>query len=431
MKLLKGQKVDITKGRRLSSILICFGWQVGKETMDIDAAAFMLSASRRCEQDEHFIFYGNPEERGGSVHHTADADRGGKEQIAVWLDRVDSQIEAIAFTVTIHEAEQLGYTMQDVSGLYVSIRDGQTGAELYRYEYGAELTKETAVVAGELYRHNGEWKFNAIGSGYYGGLAALCRSFGLEVEESSSQEPAAAAVENPVPLKEEAPTQTPIDLRKRLVQITLEKKQLSGVIARVGLVLDISGSMIQLYRKGTVQQVVERILAVACKFDDNATLDVWVYDSEFSRLPSVTEHDFPGYVNREVLDNPAISKFRSNNEPLVMEDVLRKYIDEEPGDTPVFIIFINDGGVDKRIRKVISNSAVQPVFWQFVGIGTSNFKVLKELDTMKGRIVDNAGFFQLHDIENVSDEQLYDQLLNEFPKWITAATAKGIIKNAR
>ncbi|MEK5235526.1 VWA domain-containing protein [Paenibacillus sp. FSL L8-0470] len=218
-----------------------------------------------------------------------------------------------------------------------------------------------------------------------------------------------------------------IDLRKKIVQFTLEKKQLTGVTARVGVVLDISGSMRDLYTRGIVQEVVERILAVACKFDDNGSLDVWVYDNEFSRLPPVTERDFEQYVQRHILKNPSIHKFGRNNEPPVMEDVIRKYTKEDKDSTPVFIIFINDGGVLKLTKKVIMKAAVQPIFWQFVGIGNSDFEVLEGLDNMTGRVVDNADFVHLDRIEGVSDDELYDRLLNEFPHWLKAAKDKRIL----
>ncbi|WP_229696157.1 vWA domain-containing protein [Paenibacillus albidus] len=220
-----------------------------------------------------------------------------------------------------------------------------------------------------------------------------------------------------------------IDLRKKILQSTLEKKQLTGVTARVGIVLDITGSMRNLYSNGTVQEVVERILAVASKFDDNGSLDVWVYDTEFSRLPPVTERDFQNYVSSSILSNPNIHKFGRNNEPPVMEDVIRKYTVEEDESTPVFIIFINDGGMVKTVRKIITAASVQPIFWQFVGIGDSDFEVLKKLDTMQGRVVDNANFIHMDRIEAVSDEELYDRLLNEFPQWLQAAKAKRIIRS--
>ncbi|CAN7609591.1 vWA domain-containing protein [Paenibacillus sp. LjRoot56] len=204
---------------------------------------------------------------------------------------------------------------------------------------------------------------------------------------------------------------------------------MNNVAARVGLVLDISGSMQLLYKNGTVQEVVERILAVACKFDDNATLDIWVYDNEFSRLSAATEQDFDQYVLKNILNNRDIHKFGRNNEPPVMNDVIRKYTVEKDSPLPAFVIFINDGGVVKSIKKVIVESSLKPLFWQFVGIGDSDFEVLKKLDTMEGRIVDNANFIHIKDIAKISDEDLYNQLLNEFPLWLKEAKDKRVIRS--
>lgn len=445
LQLLKGQKVDVTKGKNVNEITLSFGWSTANQEMGIDAAAFLLSERGRCERDEDFIFYGNPVSQDGAVTHTV-LNQGDKESLSVSLSRLPQQVARIALTLTIYEGEQLNHRMKDVSGLYLKLQDRQSGEELLRFEYGSDLSDETAIVAGELYRHNGEWKFNAIGSGFNGGLAALCVNFGLEVDEAGSAEVAAAAevlapLEPPSPTLPPAPAEpsTPpepvknsvlstIDLRKKIVQFTLEKKQLTGVTARVGVVLDISGSMRDLYARGIVQEVVERILAVACKFDDNGSLDVWVYDNEFSRLPPVTERDFEQYVQRHILKNPSIHKFGRNNEPPVMEDVIRKYTKEDKDSTPVFIIFINDGGVLKLTKKVIMKAAVQPIFWQFVGIGNSDFEVLEGLDNMTGRVVDNADFVHLDRIERVSDDELYDRLLNEFPHWLKAAKDKRILR---
>lgn len=219
-----------------------------------------------------------------------------------------------------------------------------------------------------------------------------------------------------------------INLKKKAATIVLEKKKLTGVSARVGVVLDISGSMRKLYNEGVVQDVVERVLAVASQFDDDGELDVWVYDNEFSRLPAATEATFMGYVEKNILSNSGVHKFGRNDEPKVMEDVIRKYTKQDPSGEPVFLVFINDGGCKPGIKKFIVESSSQPIFWQFVGIGDSNFDVLRKLDTMEGRVVDNANFFHLDDISQVSDEKLYDQLLNEFPMWLKEAKAKGILK---
>lgn len=219
-----------------------------------------------------------------------------------------------------------------------------------------------------------------------------------------------------------------ISLKKKTATIVLEKKKLNGVSARVGIVLDISGSMRKLYNEGVVQDVVERVLAVASQFDDDGELDVWVYDNEFSGLPAATEATFMGYVEKNILSNSGVHKFGRNDEPKVMEDVIRKYTKQDPSGEPVFLVFINDGGCKPGIKKFIVESSGQPIFWQFVGIGDSNFDVLRRLDTMEGRVVDNANFFHLDDISQVTDEELYDQLLNEFPMWLKEAKEKGILK---
>jgi stress response protein SCP2 len=387
--------------------------------LSIDSSCFILCDNNRCEKDEDFIFYGNPAALNGGVTH-GQASGQDKEAISLSLFKIPASTARIAFSLTIHEGEKYGYDMQDVSNMYVRLIDVDRGEELFRFEYGSDLSKETAIVVGELYRHNGEWKFNAIGSGFFGGLEALCTNFGLEIEDE--------VVKETVDI-EKKPALSTIDLRKKLVQITLEKKKMNNVAARVGLVLDISGSMQLLYKNGTVQEVVERILAVACKFDDNATLDIWVYDNEFSRLSAATEQDFDQYVLKNILNNRDIHKFGRNNEPPVMNDVIRKYTVEEDSPLPAFVIFINDGGVVKSIKKVIVESSLKPLFWQFVGIGDSDFEVLKKLDTMEGRIVDNANFIHIKDIAKISDEDLYNQLLNEFPLWLKEAKDKRVIRS--
>lgn len=427
MRLIKGQKVDITKGRSVSRLLLKFGWKTADTRINLDAAAFLLSERNRCERDENFIFYGNPESVDKTVTHSV-LQQEDKEIIDVTLSRIPMDITRIALTLTIYEGEQSGYSMNQVSSPYLRLVDGNSSEELFVFEYGSDLSKETAIVVGELYRYGTEWKFNAIGSGFDGGLPSLCINYGLDIEEGVEVDDISELI---LPVEsirdEEKNVLSSIDLRKKIVQITLEKKKLTEVTARVGIVLDITGSMRNLYNNGTVQEVVERILAVACKFDDNHSLDVWVYDTEFSRLPPVTEQELGRYVFTHIMNNNTIHKFGRNNEPPVMEDIIRKYTEEEPDSTPVLIIFINDGGVVKSTKNVIMSSSVQPIFWQFVGIGNSDFEVLKQLDSMKGRLVDNANFIHLDRIDKVSDEVLYDQLLNEFPIWLKAAKEKQIL----
>ncbi len=188
--LSKGQKVDLTKGNAgLKKILVGLGWDVNVfdsgGSFDLDAAAFMVGANGKCPTDKDFIFYGNLKHVSESVEHmgdnlTGDGD-GDDEQIKIDLSQIPANISKIAFTVTIYDAEVRRQNFGQVSNAFIRIVDEVTNTELIRYDLGEDFSIETAVVVGELYRYNSEWKFNAIGSGFQGGLAALCGHYGIDV----------------------------------------------------------------------------------------------------------------------------------------------------------------------------------------------------------------------------------------------------------
>jgi len=188
--LSKGQKVDLTKGNpSLKNLMVGLGWDVnafdGGYDFDLDASAFVLGADGKCPTDKDFIFYGNLVHQSGAVEHMGDnltgSGDGDDEQIVVDLSRMPANIEKIAFTVTIYDADVRRQNFGQVSNAYIRIVDQATGAEIVRYDLGEDFSIETAIVVGELYKRNGDWKFNAIGSGFQGGLAALCGHYGIEV----------------------------------------------------------------------------------------------------------------------------------------------------------------------------------------------------------------------------------------------------------
>ena len=148
-------------------------------------AAFMLGANGKCPTEKEFIFYGNLKHASESVIHMGDnltgEGEGDDEQIMIDLLKIPANIERIAFTVTIYDAEARRQNFGQVSNSYIRLVDESNEVELIHYDLGEDFSIETAVVVGELYRHNGEWKFNAIGSGFQGGLAALCGHYGIEV----------------------------------------------------------------------------------------------------------------------------------------------------------------------------------------------------------------------------------------------------------
>lgn len=189
--LSKGQKVSLTKGNPgLQRVVVGLGWDVNAfdtgGAYDLDSSAFLLTDSGKVTKSEDFVFYGNLQHPSGGVTHMGDnltgAGDGDDEQIKVDLSKMPANLTKIAFTVTIHEAEQRHQNFGQVSNAYIRIYNEDTGEELLRYDLGEDFSIETAAVFGELYKHGDEWKFNAIGSGYQGGLAALCNYYGVEVE---------------------------------------------------------------------------------------------------------------------------------------------------------------------------------------------------------------------------------------------------------
>ena len=188
--LFKGQKVDLTKNNPgLSRILVGLGWDVkkydGGYDFDLDAAAFVLGVNGKVLSDADFVFYNNLKHSSGAVQHMGDnltgAGDGDDEQIKVDLSKLPGNADKVAFTVTIYDAEARKQNFGQVSNAFIHILDETNGKELIRYDLGEDFSVETAVVVGELYRQAGEWKFNAIGAGFRGGLKALCQNFGVNV----------------------------------------------------------------------------------------------------------------------------------------------------------------------------------------------------------------------------------------------------------
>ncbi len=189
--LQKGQKVSITKGNPgLTKVVVGLGWDVNQYDtggdFDLDTAAFLLTESGKVSKSDDFVFFGNLKHPSGSVEHLGDnltgTGEGDDEQIKINLSLIPETITKIAFTVTIYDADSRRQNFGQVNNAFIRIYDQDKNEEILRYDLGEDFSIETAAVFGELYKNNGEWKFNAIGSGYQGGLAALCANFGVDVE---------------------------------------------------------------------------------------------------------------------------------------------------------------------------------------------------------------------------------------------------------
>lgn len=190
--LSKGQRVNLDKGMTMA--LIGLGWDTnrydGGYDFDLDASAFLLGADGKVRKDEDFIFYGNLKSQDGSVTHTGDnltgEGEGDDEVLIIDFTKVPADIQKIAITVTIYDADVRHQNFGQVSNAYVRVArmanaNDMAGTEVLKFDLVEEFSIETALVVCEIYRNNGDWKFNAVGAGYKGGLAALCRSFGVNV----------------------------------------------------------------------------------------------------------------------------------------------------------------------------------------------------------------------------------------------------------
>jgi tellurium resistance protein TerD len=187
--LNKGGNLSLSKtDPNLVRILIGLGWDeraTDGAAFDLDASAFLLTATGKVRGDHDFIFYNQLRSQDGSVEHTGD-NRSGQgdgddETLLVDLSKVSPEIEKIAITVTIHDAQARGQNFGQIANAFIRVVNQDTNVEVVRFDLAEDYSTETAMVFGEVYRHNGEWKFKAVGQGYSGGLAAMCQQYGIQV----------------------------------------------------------------------------------------------------------------------------------------------------------------------------------------------------------------------------------------------------------
>lgn len=198
---VKGQKVDLTRGNPgLGSLIAEISWRAPAD-MEIDASAFLLGAQAKVSNDDDLIFYNNPVTPFIRYKDMPASGSSGLKHFEIELDKVPSETMRIAFAITLYNGESRRQTFGQMSDAYFRLLNRTTGEEIMRCNLGNQFSVETAVVVGELYRYNADWKFSAIVAGFEGGLKALCSNYGIEVED----EPAPPKAENPTPRKAPVP----------------------------------------------------------------------------------------------------------------------------------------------------------------------------------------------------------------------------------
>jgi stress response protein SCP2 len=476
-----GPVTNISKGANTSlpdgvgRVVVRLGWAGG---VDLDASALLLTASGKVRNDEDFIFYNQPRSADGSVTHQGKS--GTVDAIEINLAGLPAEIETVAVAASTD-----GTPIGQATGLHLTVNDG-AGPELLRFDI-TDATSETAFVFGEIYRRQGAWKFRAVGQGWSSGLAGLATDYGISVDDEPAAAPAAAPAPAPAPpaaapaaasaggainmnkavrLEKQLAAAPPnmVNLVKK-AGISLEKKGLSEHRARVALCLDISGSMHRLYQSGKVQELCERVLGMAIQFDDDGACDVFTFGTGSYDEGPLDLQNYQGWIP-QLLQRRRLEGGTNYNH--AMQAVRQHYFPDggggsrnspRPDKMPVYVMFVTDGQTTDQsgTKHQVEWSSYEPIFWQFMAIGQSSrnvdaggpaplskkkqgrfssrlasmmsgdFQFLEELDDMPGRYIDNADFFSVSDPMAISDDQLYDLMMNEYPGWLQEAQRKGLL----
>ena len=402
---------------------------IRQSPIEMDISCFALDAAGKLINDDYMVFYNQPTSPCAQIkltHYESQptADKGIQAEFEVNLSKLAANIDSLFFVLSADTP------LNQIQSLEISIwQQLQKAQAAYQ---AADFAQQQASMLMQLYRKSGVWRVSNVAQGFNGGLAAIVQHFGGEVEDGSSQ--AVEATTTPVQTKpslekvmlEKAPKL--VNLAKKAT-ISLEKRQLQQLTAKVALVLDATGSMNRQYKQGRVQEVVNRLLPLAVSFDDDQALDCWAFGQHSQYLGAVGLDNYVDFIDSV---QGGWRKWelgsRTNNEAGVME-VVTQFYQNDGLDVPVYILFISDGGVrDTRgISKIMTEAANLPIFWQFVGLGGHHYGILKELDEMTGRLIDNCSFFELDDLDDISEEALYENMLEEFPSWLKEARDIGLI----
>jgi stress response protein SCP2/uncharacterized protein YegL len=405
----------------------------------IDITCFGVDENNKLSDDRYMVFYNQKASPNNEIKFFQNANNSNFE---VNLDTIPSQIVKLVFTAAIDG----NGTMRDISQLDFNIFGNNFILS------GTDFSQEKAIIISEIYKKDGVWRINSVGQGFNGGLEALLNYFGGTSAEASQSTPPIVATSasqiTSVDMKKKVFLEKRVNLEKNLQQtapklldlskkaaVSLEKRGLGEHRAKVALCLDISASMASHYSNGSIQEFAERILALACRLDDDGSIDIFLFGEDGYTPAPLTVKDFTGYIGRMQKEYKLEYDTRySTAMELVRKHYIKpyKYERTEPyaTDIPVYVMFLTDGQPSDKMpsTKAMKNAAYEPIFWQFMGIGNADMSYLERLDDLTGRYIDNADFFRVNNVRTMSDDVLYDKLMNEYPKWLQQAKVKGLIK---
>ena len=453
---IKGQKAKLTSLTPQTTLEV--GVQLTFATpQSVTISCFGLDIDDQLLDQQYFIFYNQPSSPDGSLRLLG-AQSGDEQRFRVDLAALPQQIRKLAFSASLDNKGTMAQVKQGYLRLLAN------GKEVVRYAFtGADFTQEKAIILGQLYL-KGVWRFGAVGQGFTGGLDALLHHFGGEEINISRSRP---SLPSNTPVAPSRPSKSVL-LEKRIEKeapqlvslvkkaaVSIKKAGLQEHRAKVALCLDISASMNSLYSSGKIQRLAERILALGCKFDEDGSIDIFLFGRHAHQANSMTIGNFNKYVRQLIRKYPLEN---STYYGQVMRIIREFYFPETKNraktspisaNLPVYVMFVTDGDTfDPAVTKQqLKNSSFEPIFWQFMAIGKSNkkpkstgfgrffqtgsssgFSFLEQLDNMSGRYLDNADFFTVEDPQKVPDNELYDLLMTEYPNWVKLARAKRLLK---
>lgn len=400
---------------------------------EVDLACFGLDGADKLSDDRFMVFYNQPNCPGEGIGFRQEAQ---SSYFALKLDRLPDTIQKLVFTLAITDDGKV----RDLGSCALRLGTGE-----FKFS-GGDFANERAIILAELYRRDNVWRFGVVGQGFDEGLAALVRHFGGELADAQPApvQPQAQQVSLLKKVEQAAPHL--VNLVKQAT-VSLDKVGLGAHKAKVCLVLDISGSMRILYKNGLVQAFAERILALGCKFDDDQSIDVFLFGQYVHQVAPMGLHNNAGFIAAALVQHPLEGDTCYG---LAMEAVRDFYFPAHKGcdlnsavrsDMPVYVMFVTDGTTsDKpRTEKQLRKSSYEAIFWQFMGIGKgkkakvsqavaeSDFPFLEKLDELTGRFIDNANYFSVRSPDELTDSQLYDLLMQEYPAWLQLAKNNGLL----
>lgn len=419
MQLSKGQKLPINYS---SNIIVDTSF---KSSFNNDLSCFCLNKDGKLISDDFMVFYNQTSSPNKEVIF-------GNNNFIFNLNVASPDVDKIVLCFVVEYGSTQNLSNVDYIKSVITTADNQ-----YTVEFnGSDFSSEKAIMLLSFYRKDNEWRLNIMGQGFEGGLDSLVQFFGADVSQPqpaiSNLNPKKDWLVKRLSLEKSLESTAPklLDLSKK-ASISLEKKGLSEHKAKVALCLDISVSMTHLYSSGIIQNFVEKILALSCRFDDDGSIDIFLFGENGHQPNPITFKDFNGYISRIVKQYPLEMDTRYSEAIESVRQFYTKYKYErsEPLqlEEPVYVIFVTDGQPSDKTAttKAIKNSSYEPIFWQFIGVGSANLSYLEKLDDLPDRFLDNADFFKLDKLDKYSDEELYDKLINEYPSWINKA--KGVL----